>query len=169
MRSCDIFLSLRRESLYSKGELDFQTDSKQILENETLFREQFFNANKLIPSLLTLNIYLKYPNQETDIEAEIEHIFPKTTQWRSSYTGWSKEEAQPYIESIGNKMWLEKRLNIYASNNYFDDKKEKYKKSNFLEAQELSQSAKNDWLKQDIELRNEEIYKRLRKFFEENV
>ena len=66
-------------------------------------------------------------------------------------------------------MWLEKRLNIKASNNYFDDKKEKYKKSDFLEAQELSQSAKNDWLKQDIELRNEEIYKRLRKFFEENV
>ena len=76
---------------------------------------------------------------------------------------------QPYIESIGNKMWLEKRLNIKASNNYFDDKKEKYKKSKFLEAQELSQYAKNDWLKQDIELRNEEIYKRLRKFFEENV
>lgn len=110
-------------SLYSKGELDFQTDSRQILENRNLFKDQFFNANKLIPALLTLNLYLKYPNQETDIKAEIEHIFPKTTQWRSSYTGWSKEEAQPYIESIGNKIWLEKRLNIKASNNYFDDKK----------------------------------------------
>ncbi|HDX3382062.1 TPA: DUF262 domain-containing protein [Campylobacter jejuni] len=156
-------------SLYSKGELNFQTDSKQILENETLFREQFFNANKLIPALLTLNLYLKYPNQEINIKAEIEHIFPKTTQWRSSYTGWSKEEAQPYIESIGNKMWLEKRLNIKASNNYFDDKKEKYKESKFLEAQELSQSAKNDWLKQDIEKRNEEIYNRLVDFFKQNI
>ncbi|WP_239638433.1 HNH endonuclease family protein [Campylobacter coli] len=130
-----------------KGELDFQTDSKQILENETLFKEQFFNANKLIPALLTLNLYLKYPKQEVDIKGEIEHIFPKTTQWRASYTGWDKEEAQPYIESIGNKMWLEKRLNIKASNNYFDDKKEKYKKSNFLEAQELSQTAKNRLVK----------------------
>lgn len=156
-------------SLYSKGELDFQTDSKQILENKKLFKEQFFNANKLIPALLTLNLYLKYPNQETNITAEIEHIFPKTTQWRSSYTGWDKEEAQPYIESIGNKMWLEKRLNIKASNDYFDDKKEKYKKSKFLEAQELSQSTKNDWLKEDIKKRNEEIYTRLTDFFKQNI
>lgn len=156
-------------SLYAKGELDFQTDSKQILENERLFKEQFFNANKLIPALLTLNLYLKYPNQESCIKAEIEHIFPKTTQWRASYTGWDKEEAKPYIESIGNKMWLEKRLNIQASNSYFDDKKEKYKKSKFLEAQEFSKSAKNDWLKEDIESRNEEIYKRIRKFFEKNI
>lgn len=156
-------------SLYSKGELDFQTDSKQILENEILFREQFFKANKLIPSLLLLNLYLKYPNQKTNIKAEIEHIFPKTTQWRSSYTGWDKEEAQPYIESIGNKMWLEKRLNIKAGNNHFDDKKIKYKNSSFLEAQELSMYTKNDWLKEDIEKRNEEIYIRLVDFFKQNI
>ncbi|EAK3930470.1 DUF262 domain-containing protein [Campylobacter jejuni] len=156
-------------SLYSKGELNFQTDSKQILENEILFKEQFFKANKLIPALLTLNLYIKYPNQKTDIKAEIEHIFPKTTQWRPSYTGWDKEEAKSYIESIGNKMWLEKRLNIKAGNNYFDEKKEKYKKSNFLEAQELSKYTKNDWLKEDIEKRNEEIYNRLVDFFKQNI
>ncbi|MGH2305624.1 HNH endonuclease family protein [Campylobacter taeniopygiae] len=156
-------------SLYSKGELDFQTDSKQILENEILFKEQFFKANKLIPSLLTLNLYLKYPNQKPIFKAEIEHIFPKTTNWRPSYTGWNKEEAEPFIESIGNKMWLEKRLNIKASNGYFDEKKEKYKNSGFLEAQDLAKYSKNDWLKEDIEQRNEEIYKRLKEFFENNV
>ncbi|MFV0946676.1 DUF262 domain-containing protein [Campylobacter jejuni] len=156
-------------SLYSKGELNFQTDSKQILENEILFKEQFFKANKLISALLTLNLYIKYPNQKTDIKAEIEHIFPKTTQWRPSYTGWNKEEAKSYIESIGNKMWLEKRLNIKAGNNYFDEKKEKYKESNFLEAQELSKYTKNDWLKEDIEKRNEEIYNRLVDFFKQNI
>lgn len=156
-------------SLYKEGVLDFRTNTKQILENKEFFRQQFFKAKSLIPSLLLLNLYLKYPQQESDIKAEIEHIFPKTTNWRSSYTGWDKDEAYPYIESIGNKMWLEKRLNIKASNDYFDDKKEKYKKSKFLEAQEMANNPKNDWLKADIEARNEEIFERLYQFFSENL
>ncbi len=121
-------------ALYETGKLDFQTNTKEILQDEATFKAQFFKADRLIPSLLRLNLYLQYPEQELDIKAEIEHIFPKTTQWRSSYTGWDKDEAKPLIESIGNKMWLEKRLNIKASNNYFDDKKDKYAKSKFLKA-----------------------------------
>lgn len=156
-------------SLYEKDEIDFQTDTQQILENESHFKEQFFKAYKLIPSLLTLNLYLKYPEQETNISGEIEHIFPKTTNWRKNYTGWDKEEAKPFIESIGNKMWLEKKLNIKASNGYFDDKKEKYRDSKFLEAQDLANDIKDDWLKEDIEARNEEIYERLKAFFEKNL
>lgn len=156
-------------SLYEKGEIDFQTDTQQILENEPHFKEQFFKAYKLIPSLLTLNLYLKYPKQETNISGEIEHIFPKTTNWRKNYTGWDKEEAKPFIESIGNKMWLEKKLNIKATNGYFDDKKVEYAKSKFLEAQDLAKYPKNDWLKEDIEARNEEIYQRLKAFFEKNL
>ncbi|WP_300795191.1 HNH endonuclease family protein [Helicobacter sp. UBA3407] len=154
---------------YEKGEIDFQTDTQQILENEPHFKEQFFKGNKLIPSLLTLNLYLKYPEQETNILGEIEHIFPKTTNWRKNYTGWDKEEARPLIESIGNKMWLEKKLNIKASNGYFDDKKVEYEKSKFLEAQDLAKYPKNDWLKEDIEARNGEIYQRLKAFFEKNL
>ena len=156
-------------SLYQEGVLDFRTNTKQILENKDFFKQQFFKAKSLIPSLLLLNLYLKYPEQEPYIKAEVEHIFPKTTNWRSSYTGWDKDEAYPYIESIGNKIWLEKRLNIKASNQYFDDKKEKYRKSKFLEAQEMANSSKNDWLKADIEARNEEIFERLYQFFSENL
>ena len=156
-------------ALYETGKLDFQTNTKEILQDEATFKAQFFKADRLIPSLLRLNLYLQYPEQELDIKAEIEHIFPKTTQWRSSYTGWDKDEAKPLIESIGNKMWLEKRLNIKASNNYFDDKKDKYAKSKFLEAQEIARRSQNDWLKKDIERRNEEIYTRLKNFFTSNV
>lgn len=156
-------------ALYETGKLDFQTNTKEILQDEATFKAQFFKADRLIPSLLRLNLYLQYPEQELDIKAEIEHIFPKTTQWRSSYTGWDKDEAKPLIESIGNKMWLEKRLNIKASNNYFDDKKDKYAKSKFLEAQEIARRPQNDWLKKDIERRNEEIYTRLKNFFTSNV
>lgn len=66
-------------------------------------------------------------------------------------------------------MWLEKRLNIKASNNYFDDKKDKYAKSKFLEAQEIARRPQNDWLKEDIEKRNDDIYNRLKSFFEKNL
>lgn len=156
-------------SLYKDGVLDFRSNAEQILKNKDFFKQQFFKAHSLIPSLLLLNLYLKYPEQETDISGEIEHIFPKTTQWRSSYTGWDKEEAHLYIESIGNKMWLEKRWNIKASNGYFDNKKEKYRNSDFLEAKELANSSKNDWLKADIEARNEEIFERLYRFFLDNL
>lgn len=156
-------------ALYEAGKLDFQTNTKEILQDEATFKAQFFKADRLIPSLLRLNLYLQYPNQELNIKAEIEHIFPKTTRWRSSYTGWDKDEAKPFIESIGNKMWLEKKLNIQASNDYFDNKKEKYATSKFLEAQELAKYPKSDWLKEDIEKRNEKIYTRLKNFFRENL
>lgn len=154
-------------SLYQKGNIDFQTTTQQILENEQHFKEQFFKAN-IIPSLLALYMYIKYPEQEV-INGEIEHIFPQTTKWRPSYTGWNKEEAKPFIDSIGNKIWLEKKLNIKASNGYFDEKKEKYKESRFLEVKALSEYPKNDWLKEDIIQRGNEIYETLRKFFEENL
>lgn len=156
-------------ALYNTGKLDFQTNTKEILQDEESFKVQFFKADKLIPSLLRLNLYLQYPKQELDLKAEIEHIFPKTTYWRPSHTGWDKDEAKPLIESIGNKMWLEKRLNIKASNNYFDDKKDKYAKSKFLEAQEIARRPQNDWLKEDIEKRNDDIYNRLKGFFISNL
>ena len=158
-------------SLYQSGKLDFNTDCKQILKNSDLFKEQFFRTKKLTPSLIMLNLILKYPKQtlENTAKWQVEHIFPQTTKWRKSYTGWDKEEAKPYIESIGNKMWLEERHNIWANNKYFDDKKEVYKKSKILEAKELANYPKNDWLKEDIEIRNEEIYKRLLKFFKDNI
>lgn len=62
-----------------------------------------------------------------------------------------------------------KKLNIWASNKYFDDKKNEYKKSNFKEAQELAELKQNDWLKDDIIKRGNDIYQRLLEFFKKNV
>ena len=156
-------------SLYEKGELDFKTNTKEILENEILFREQFVKASSLIKSLLTLYLHLEYPEQEVGIiqGSHIEHIFPQ--KFRAEYKGWDKDEAKPFIESIGNKMWLEEKINIQASNDYFDNKKERYAKSKFLEAQELAKYPKSDWLKEDIEKRRDRIYERLLAFFKENI
>lgn len=98
----------------------------------------------------------------------MEHIFPQKWQ-NTNYNGWTREDAKEYLEQIGNKMWLEKKINIRAGNGYFGRKKEKYKESNFLEARDLANYPKNDWLKEDIEARNEEIYNRLYAFFKENI
>ena len=160
-------------SLYECGKLDFGNKSKQILENEISFKEQFFKAKNLIPSLITLNLMIGYYKDKSFGDTQkwqIEHIHPQTTKWRQSYTGWSnKDEAKPYIESIGNKMWLEQKHNIRASNNYFDNKKEIYAKSTIQEAKELANYPKDDWLKDDIIERGNDIYQRLLKFFKENV
>ena len=98
------------------------------------------------------------------IKGEIEHILPR--KWQdTNYNGWSKEDADKYLKRIGNKMLLEKSLNIEAGNGYFGKKKEKYKESCFLEAQDLANYPKDDWLKEDIEKRDEVIYELLNNFF----
>lgn len=154
-------------SLYEKDEIDFKTNTKEILENE-IFKNQFLGANSLIKSLLKLYLYLEYPEQEVGIhDLHIEHIFPQ--KFRADYKGWDKAEAKPFIESIGNKMWLDQKINIQASNDYFDNKKEKYAKSEILEAQELAKYPKSDWLKEDIEKRRDKIYEKLVAFFRENI
>ena len=156
--------------LYSDGKLDFKTNTKTIIDNDTIFKLDFFKANKLISSLITLNLYLKFPEQEIINDRQIEHIFPK--KWQNTiFKVKDKKDAKKFLEQIGNKMWLEKRLNQQANNGFFGKKKEKYKNSKFLEAKELSnyQPKDGDWNKEDIENRNEEIYIKLLEFFKENV
>ncbi|WP_156239995.1 hypothetical protein [Helicobacter ailurogastricus] len=43
------------------------------------------------------------------------------------------------------------------------------KKSKYLEAKALAKLKQSDWLKADIEKRNEDIYQTLRNFFLENL
>lgn len=98
------------------------------------------------------------------VKAEIEHIFPRNWQ-NTNYNGWDEKEAQEYLEQIGNKMFLEKKLNIQAGNGYFNKKKEIYKDSYFIEARDLAAGSQKDWLKCDIEKRNKQIYDAFSKFF----
>ncbi|RDU60622.1 DUF262 domain-containing protein [Helicobacter sp. MIT 14-3879] len=102
------------------------------------------------------------------VKGEIEHIFPK--KWtEANYMGWNEKDAQKFLEYIGNKTLLEKKQNIQAGNEYFTRKKPQYLESNFLEMKHLGSSNKTNWTKEDIETRNEEIYKRLKEFFEKNL
>ncbi|MBX7489995.1 DUF262 domain-containing protein [Helicobacter turcicus] len=97
-------------------------------------------------------------------KSEIEHIFPK--KWQdTNYNGWNEEYAKVFLEHIGNKMLLEKKENIEAGNGYFHKKKERYKNSYYVEAQDLANSTQKDWLKEDIQKRDEQIYQRFAEFF----
>ncbi|MCI7485385.1 MAG: DUF262 domain-containing HNH endonuclease family protein [Helicobacter sp.] len=97
-------------------------------------------------------------------KVEIEHIFPQ--KWQdTNYNGWNEEEAQEYLEQIGNKILLEKKLNIHAGNEFFHRKKAIYKDSCIIEAQDLARSDKKDWRKEDIENRNAQIYQKFEEFF----
>lgn len=159
-------------SLYDKNEMDFKAkkgskDVAEILKNTADFKKDFFKANKLLPALIRFDMYIKHKGQSI-IKGEVEHILPKKWQ-NTNYKGWNEQEVKELLEHIGNKMWLEKKVNIQAGNGYFGKKKEQYKKSKFLEAKDLAKYPEDDWLKEDIEERGKKIYRRLLKFFKENI
>ncbi len=127
------------------------------------------NANNLriARGLILVHAY-QNPKQEELISEkfEIEHIFP----WRwKNYHGWSEEDAKKYREKFGNKVAIEKKTNNQASNDNFKTKKEVYKNSNIAEVQKLSRYTKDDWLKEDIEKREDKFSRTILNFFKENL
>ena len=98
---------------------------------------------------------------------EIEHIFPQT--WDTKYYTLDEEEANDKLEHIGNKLPLEKKLNISASNNYFDKKKEKYKESGIAICKKLGNSSLGEWYLNNIEQNDEKICSLLKGLFKKWV
>ncbi len=143
----------------------------RITLNEELLKQQIddFASSRLSRALLLLNAYL-HPNQDGKIsdKADIEHIFPK--KWQdTNYNGWTIEDAHAYLDRFGNKIILEKKLNIQAGNGYFGIKKQKYKDSEIAIARELANYPKNDWVKTDIEEREVEFKDKIVDFFKSNL
>ena len=82
---------------------------------------------------------------------EIEHIFPQ--KWHQNYCeAMDKPESylKETIEKIGNKIPLEKALNIVAGNKYFEAKKKEYAESKIAMAKEFANSPSDDWGLNDI-------------------
>ena len=97
---------------------------------------------------------LAYQKQENllPLKWEIEHILPQ--KWQSSYfPDNTEQEIKLLVEHIGNKIPFEKKLNIIASNGYFQKKQESYKKSKITIVQELSQE-KSKWELDEIRERD---------------
>ncbi len=128
----------------------------------TMFKQ---NDTKKLKYILFLYAYIFNKFEETidDTKLEVEHILPK--QWQNAnFDGWDKETHEEYLEQIGNKMLLEKKLNIKCKDSFFAKKQEEYKKSKLQEAKKLALREKNKWDKEDIEQRNKEIYEALKDF-----
>ena len=128
-----------------------------------------FSFSKMTKPLLLLNAYLFDDNQPLLKEnMDIEHIFPQKWQ-NTNYNGWNFEDAKSYLNMFGNKIILENRLNIIAGNGYFGQKKRDYAKSKVKEVNTLADYDSNDWLKEDIENRTEQIVRRLTSFFKSTL
>jgi hypothetical protein len=97
------------------------------------------------------------PEQKTLLpdKWEIEHIFPQ--KWDTSFFTLSDDEANIKLEHLGNKIPLEKPMNIRASNNYFDKKKDVYGNSNIAIAKALGKSNKASWVISDIDARDIQV------------
>ena len=114
---------------------------------------------------------LAYETQGQDallpVTWDIEHIFPQT--WDTKYYTFDKKEAGIKLEHIGNKLPLEKKLNISASNNYFDKKKEKYKQSKIAICQKLGNSSLSEWNLDNIAENDAKICQQVKQLFEKWV
>jgi uncharacterized protein with ParB-like and HNH nuclease domain len=143
----------------------------RIALNEESLKQQIegFASSRLSRALILLDAYLN-PNQIDRIPDtfDIEHIFPK--KWQdTNYNGWSIEDANAYLDKFGNKVAFEKKLNIQAGNGYFGIKKQKYRLSKIAAVLELSDYPKNDWIKTDIEERENRFKGTIINFFKENL
>lgn len=95
---------------------------------------------------------------------EIEHILP--SKWQNSYfLNSSEEEVNDVIEHLGNKIPFEKRLNIIASNGYFEKKKELYRKSKIAIVKDFSQTHSKDWKIEQIMERDVRVSDRIIEIF----
>ena len=127
-------------------------------------------SSKVVKSCILLNSYLYDIGSKLFTgKLEIEHILPK--RWKqANYSGWTRDDAEEHLESIGNKIPFEKRPNIKAGNGYFGEKKRYYIVSHVKEVQDLATNhASDDWLPQDIERRRDEVCTRLVTFFKDNL
>ena len=108
---------------------------------------------KAVRMLLKLLAYnTEEQNELLPYNWEIEHILP--IKWQPSYFNSNENEVNELIETIGNKIPFEKKLNIIASNGYFSKKQEQYGKSNIAIAKAMSNSDIKDWKLEEIRERN---------------
>lgn len=113
----------------------------QIDEKE--LSDKIKNANRNTVKMILNIIAYQHQSELLPEKWQIEHILPQ--KWQSSYFPTNSDsEVKELVEHIGNKIPIEKKLNIIASNGYFAKKKESYKKSKVGVLLELSQS-NNNW------------------------
>ncbi|WP_194973824.1 DUF262 domain-containing protein [Aquiflexum lacus] len=139
--------------------------------NKELFRYEIVkhSSSRLSRALLLLHAYLNQKQQNIiPYTFDIEHIFPK--KWQdTNYNGWNISDALQYLDRFGNKIIFEKKLNIQAGNGYFGIKKIKYAQSQIATVLDLGNYPFSDWVKKDIEQREEQFIGDILSFFEKYI
>lgn len=135
--------------------------------DQNIIREELKNPHRNVVRML-----LKLLSYDNDLQDEllpekweIEHILPR--KWQDSYfPNSSEDEVNEIIEHLGNKIPFEKRLNIVASNGYFEKKKDLYKQSKIAMVQEFSQLHSTDWKLEQIRERDIRVSDRIVEIFD---
>ena len=135
----------------------------------------FWNQRPVTKSMLTWWAFRVCDQRLIDISNvfEIEHIFAK-----NRYENEKSLSDSKYLELLGNKSLLEKRINIRASDYRFEDKKKYYigftnmrnvkKEETNIEELKYLANNKGDFKETDIKERNDRIINEFMKFLNEN-
>ncbi|RDU64084.1 DUF262 domain-containing protein [Helicobacter sp. MIT 14-3879] len=136
------------------------------------FKEFCISYPRKMKYLLYLYAFIYSDFKDDIIEAsklQIEHILPQ--KWQYKCNDWTEKLHKKYLEEIGNKILLDSKTNSKCSDNFFAYKQRIYSKkgdNSLKEIKDLGSREKHIWLKEDIEARNKEIYRRLKAFFDKN-
>ena len=124
------------------------------------------NPNRNAVRMLLKTLAYEHQDELLPSKWEIEHIFPQ--KWQTNY--FPKESdltIKEKIEHIGNKLPLEKKLNIVAGNGYFSKKKKEYMVSKIAITNTMGRSEVMEWnldsiMKRDLRISDEmaEIFAR---------
>lgn len=163
-------------NLIEGKEVEFAEFKFEINKVKSMFNNYTFsNARPITKSMLTWWAFNNENQQLLSLETnfEIEHIFAKKRQENERSLSDSKQ-----LESLGNKILLEKKINIRASDYRFEDKKKYYKGfinnkgqkkdgTNIIELQNFAKN-KNDFTECDIIERHDFIIDSFVEFLRNN-
>ena len=130
-------------------------DFKKITDDELKAGLKILHRNAIRMVLKLLAYNNKNQDELLPNNWEIEHILP--VKWQPNYFNSNEDEVNELIETIGNKIPFEKKLNIVASNGYFSKKQEHYKKSKIAITKEMSNTTIKDWKLEEIKKNNSKI------------
>ena len=124
------------------------------------------NPNRNAVRMLLKTLAYEHQDELLPSKWEIEHIFPQ--KWQTNYFPKESDSTiKEKIEHIGNKLPLEKKLNIVAGNGYFSKKKKEYMVSKIAITNTMGRSEVMEWnldsiMKRDLRISDEmaEIFAR---------
>ena len=159
----EVFFSRTAEAV-SRGELsatevmqNIASNTSNDIEVEAAFKG-YKTKSTMVGRMILTSLY-NHEHPELKINSgravHIEHIMPQTKgMWNIDDDTWIE-----YKDRIGNMVLLDGKKNISASNDLFDQKKERYLKSDIIDTREIAKYDK--WGPEEIDERQSELLKKV--------